>query len=181
MFGVAFNPSDNLLASTSGDERVILWALRGDPRLGRSAHTIPRASSSNVAFSRNGRTVAFVDSFGSIILWDLKAGKSTARFGERVTALDFSADGTQLAAVRRDGVLSVWNVSTSQPFGSRFKLGDEQFWAVRFSDDGKRIAVGGNEVVLVWDVTARRRRSRHSVTNRRIASGASHSAPMDEC
>jgi WD40 repeat protein len=97
--------------------------------------------------------VAFVDSFGSILLWDLKAERSTARFGERVTALDFSKDGKQLAAVSRDGVLSLWDVSSAQPFGSQFKLGDERFWGVRFDDDGKRIAVGGDAVVLVWDAT----------------------------
>ena len=49
---------------------------------------------------------------GNVKLWEVATGQETCSFdaGSReVTGLGFGADGTQLAALGRDGVIKLWN------------------------------------------------------------------------
>lgn len=63
--------------------------------------------------------------------------------------LDFSPDGTTLAAAGYYGRILLWDVSTREPAGS-IEAG-EQIVSLCFSNDGRHLATGGNQLKL-WHV-----------------------------
>jgi RNA polymerase sigma factor (sigma-70 family) len=72
---------------------------------------------------------------------------------------DFSPDGRQVAVANRDHMIELWDVETgkrgwaSKPGGRppRGPLGEEPYYQLIFSSDGRRIGVTGNTVALVLD------------------------------
>lgn len=114
-------------------------------------------------FSPNGKLLAAASvRENQIKIWDLKSReakltitpRSTVRFGvERLgnpECIDFSPDGTLIAAGCRNSTIQVWNVETGKLV--RFFHCDEEVPQVAFSPDGKQIAAGGGRKLYVWNV-----------------------------
>lgn len=82
-------------------------------------------------------------------------GDSRFRVWEQVAGLDFSPDGRLLAAAAYLGPGVVWNVETGEPLAWLDSQAAQH--SIRFSPDGKRLAVSSKVSVDVWDTNDWRR------------------------
>src|SRR5262245_35930198 len=127
---IAFSPDSRLLVTnTSGPipaglgaadsgqqmDTLRLWEIAS----GTELLLLPGGNSSvrAVAFSRDGRVLAFSGPSQDIRLWDLRRGKEVRRltgFAADVTSLAFSPDGSRLVSGLSDSTLLVWDLAEIQ-------------------------------------------------------------------
>lgn len=126
VFCCAWHPTEEVLASGSGDSTVRLWDLR------RSSVT----DEHDCRILCNPRLVD--DEFGSIEDRD-------------VTTLEWSTDGTLLATGCMDGVARLW--TRDGVLKHSLEAHTESIFSLRFDDTGQRIVTGSyDKSVSVWDV-----------------------------
>jgi WD40 repeat protein len=154
---VAFSPDGRMLATSSVDRTVRLWAAAS----GREIATLTGHTDAvhGIAFSPDGKLLASGSQDGTVKLWDLGARRETATLQshkEAVIAVAFSPDGTYLASCGQDSPIRLWDVASRREAG--IFRGSRGVWhALAFSPDGKWLANGTPEgPVQLWDVTSRR-------------------------
>lgn len=111
----------SLVLSGSDDKMARLWDIRSGScaQLLRGNHS----SVCSVACSHDGRLAATGTENGSVLVWDLVAGKSLVTLqghvqGFSVHSLAFSADSTALASGSADCTMRVWDVTSLSSFSS---------------------------------------------------------------
>jgi WD40 repeat protein len=112
------------------------------------------------AFTADDRMMSTGDADGTLILWDIR-GERPVRLGPPVTAsgallgLEFSSDGRALAATRSGGTVELWDVTVSSAprVVGRPVPAPEHMTHVRFSPDGRVLALGSQSMVELWDVS----------------------------
>ena len=109
----------------------------------------------NVAISPNAKLVASGDDNGVIKLWDAKTGENIHSFTHLGTiwSLAFSPDSTVLASGSLAETVRIWNVSDSKEFDY---LTDVLVNSITFSPDGKLLAIGTNDKIILWDIIAKK-------------------------
>lgn len=164
---MAFSPDGHLLA-IGGHSGVSLK----DTASWETLHTLrnPINCICHLAFSPDGQMLASAGHEGKTIqLWDLNSGEELRTLEmptNRVHDLAFSPDGLVLAATGYsvhssgntywpiyDDIVVLWEVETWQLLNSF----DPEFWGVSslaFSPDGQILAVGGYDVIGLWDTVS---------------------------
>ncbi len=166
---LAFAPDGNTLA-TGGDDAVWLWGVTTGPR---ETIKTDRGVSGRVAFSPDGKTLAWLNSGGGdssgVQLRDQATGK-VRTFGREdkaeARALGFSADGKTLAVLAvvsnesvqdgksvavRNETIQLWDITA----GKVTRTLKEQAAGVRevaFHPDGKQLAAARGKSVVIWDL-----------------------------
>ncbi len=120
--GLTFAPDGKTLASTStGDQTVKLWEVgsHGAGPRGLLLHTLPGHADQSrcVAWSPDGRTLAYCSSDKAIWLWDVEENRCrTVLHGHtaNVYGMAFTPEGTRLLSGSADGTLCVWDVESRQ-------------------------------------------------------------------
>lgn len=117
IYATQFSPDGSLLATGSTESTVNVWSvnggafeLSGDPiRTARGVYAL--------AFSPDKQTLAIGDASGYVYLWNVTWRQEIARLKHinKVTALSFSLDGSQLAVSSLKNV-SVWNTQNIPQF-----------------------------------------------------------------
>lgn len=99
------------LASAGSDRKILFWNMAE----GKVVHSnVSETLVRSLAMSPDGRFVAAGGEDGLIQLWEVLAGKPTAKLKEStewVLCLAFSPDGKQLAAGYFDGSIRAWDVA----------------------------------------------------------------------
>jgi RNA polymerase sigma factor (sigma-70 family) len=106
---LAFAPDGRLLASTGHhNEPLAFWEVA----TGKKLFNLPCAPKGVVAFSPDGKTIAWASQDDSIYLWEIASKQVRHKFAGRAEALAFSPDGrTLLTDSWMDATALVWDVT----------------------------------------------------------------------
>jgi WD40 repeat protein len=160
---VAFLPDGRGLVSGDSDGNTIVWDTgRMRPLAGH------RAQVRGLAFSPNGRTLASGSLDSNLTLWDTATGEPVAPpltdHPKSVFNLAFSPDGRHLASVGAGRWVILWEqpdelaagAAAGEPVGYGLDGHTGQVYSVAFSPDGKTLATGSRDrVIILWDVDSR--------------------------
>jgi WD40 repeat protein len=163
---LAFGPDDKVLASSGGDNVIILWDLSDlshPMQLGASltAHSDEVMS---VAISPDGRILASSSLDNTIILWDVhdpfhptQLGQPIDTHAEAIYSVQFSPSGEILAGGGEHNTVLLWNINDpSHPVqvGESLEVNDDYVYRIVFSPNGKILASGsGDSSIIIWDVS----------------------------
>src|SRR5262249_21894784 len=113
-------------------------------------HTQPVWS---VAWGAEGKRLVSADEGGTVKVRDAEGQVITTLRGHTkgVNHLAFSPDGKRLATASLDGTCKVWDTDTWKKVGSLPATDGKSFEAVAWSRDGKLLAAGDDEEVIVWN------------------------------
>jgi WD40 repeat protein len=118
----------------------------------------------SVAFSPDGKLLAFGDDSGTLRIWDV-AGKrelfSASDHSATLNALAFSPDGTMLASVGKDGRLILragsgrGNAASWEQVRAVTQKGPAALTTVAFSPDGRQVVIGNADGdAMAYDVAS---------------------------
>lgn len=142
------SPDGKLLASVDSTGTIVIWHISSGLQL--RSFSVPSAWTGSVAFSPDGRSLAYGYSRG-IKLWDVNSGKEFPDFGEGESSnIAFSPDGRSIASVDTEGELAVWNIESKEKkilreagcYVSGGSGADRLYvyYSLAFNPDGKSIA-----------------------------------------
>ncbi|MCK9461696.1 MAG: protein kinase [Proteobacteria bacterium] len=151
---VDVHPNGARFASGGNDGAVRIWSLPdGAPVRSIAAHD---GAVRRVRFSPDGERLATVGGDGWLRVHDPATGALVSSFevgGHPVTGVDFSPDGERLAVCAFDGSLLLFDDASKLARPRRLTRGAAGLYLVRFSPDGTRVVVSGDDsVVAVWSV-----------------------------
>jgi hypothetical protein len=119
-----------------------------DPAAGNAAILPPKVSVKIAAINHDGGSVAVAGERG-VAVWDARTGaKLLARDGGRF--LGFSSDGREAAIAGAPGV-ELHRLAGGDPAVLR---GEYRAHALRWSPDGRRVAIAAGNQLAVWDLAA---------------------------
>ncbi len=154
IYKMAFSPDSSMLVSVGSYDRGIrIWRM-SDGRLRRAI----RAPSPvwSVSVSTDNKTLATGLDNSTIMLWDIRSGKSTKTMtghSARVRSVAFGPNGKRLISGSDDNRLRLWNLSTGKTIRAYLCGGD--IYTLGFSPDGKTLAGGCTDrTVRVWDASS---------------------------
>ncbi|XRM40201.1 hypothetical protein ABZX51_003521 [Aspergillus tubingensis] len=150
---IAFSPDNRLIATASWDHKVIIW----DASTGKDLQTLHGHTNvvCAVAFSADSKILASASWDETVHLWDVRIGEQlqTLQCESTVTAVVFSPDCQHISSAYADCV-TIWNSTTGQ-MQSNPKLHSSSLNVIAFSPDGKLIAAGSDDgLVILWGVDA---------------------------
>jgi len=108
----------------------------------------------NLAASPDGKYVAVASSIG-IYIFDSQNLKLKTFIDTRswMTTLDFSPDGSALAAGDRDGLIRLWHTDSWQEFENTYSGHTQSILDLAFSPDGSKLAsIDRNERLIQWSL-----------------------------
>jgi WD40 repeat protein/serine/threonine protein kinase len=153
---VAFRPDGRVALTGARDWRIRLWDVATGRQLGQTMWH--RAPLTQWALSPDGRALLTGSWDGTARVWDLETASllhaPMPHWGE-IHAVAFSPDGRLLLTAGHEPAARLWRFAPRKearpPF---FKEGE--IYSAAFSPDRRRVALGGEKEVTVWDLASGR-------------------------
>ena len=148
VWGIAFSPDGQIIASTSWDNTIKLWSRDGKELKTLTGHNKEVWS---VAFSPDGQTIASASGDNTVKLWsrDGTLLKTLQGHGDVVYGVAFSADGQTIASASGDNTIKLWDKE-----GTLVKTLEGHkaaVWGVAFSPDSQTLASASwDKTVKIW-------------------------------
>ncbi|WP_026073174.1 WD40 repeat domain-containing protein [Nodosilinea nodulosa] len=153
--GIAFitenQESDRQKLVVAGENGVAqIWDLTGNQV---DKISISQEEVKKTFLSPNGLRIAVFKSDGFLEMWDVISEKLIISINlqqEDILDISISPDNQNIATVDSNGETKIWNLArktatlTLERQDNRYK--------VKFSSDGQSVAVGGDEIVELWDL-----------------------------
>jgi len=135
----AFSPDGRFLATASEvyDPTLSVWDTGSARKLAEL--TLPETPVSRLAFSPDGRTIAFEPTTGSLSVWQWKDETGARAIGPG-RGLAFDPVQNRLGYVR-DAAVWFWDLAGRAQPVEAFQLDGETLYRLAFSPDGKFLAV----------------------------------------
>ncbi len=151
IWGVAFSPDGQMLATGNWDNQVYLWDVgSGNQQLICSGHTDKIWS---VAFHPQGNLLASGSDDQTIKLWNSRTGECIRTFTGHtsyVRSLAFAPGGEWLFSGSGDRTIRQWDVNTGQCV-QVLQEHTAGVWSIALSDDGRLLASGGDDLTIrLW-------------------------------
>ncbi|XP_028042813.1 POC1 centriolar protein homolog A-like [Bombyx mandarina] len=135
-----YNPNDQQIATSSLDNSVLLWDLRGTMRSYRfQGHD---EAVMDVTFSSSGKYMASASRDKTVRIWVPTVTGSTGMFkahSQTVRSVQFSSDGSKIITASDDKVVKLWSTHKHK-FISSFVGHTNWVRCARMSNDGSIIA-----------------------------------------
>lgn len=158
---LAISPVDMLLATTTHDDKMILWDLI----TGEHSHILERDRDRGglvrMVFSPDGATLACVGFFGATSLWNTKTWKKMHIFGITFSesySFAFSPESSLFALNQHFNSIGIYQTNTAKQ-QQRLNGHSDTIQTISFSPDMRSIASGSRDGTLrVWDVATGKNR-----------------------
>lgn len=162
---LAFSPDGQTLASAIGHEAEMIPPQIGieiDIKLwnidtGEVAATFRGHGKdiTSLAFSPDGKTLASSGKDSKVLLWNVATGRNTmllTEHDENVFYIGFSPDGKTIATGSWDDTVKLWDATIGSLKNTIIEKGFVGVSSVAFSPKDSTIAVGGHDIIRLWDL-----------------------------
>jgi WD40 repeat protein len=164
---VAFSPDSQTLALAGNGKLRLVNVANGKEKLLRETDS---GNIKALAFSPDGRTLAFGSDDQTVRLWNLSSGQERRySHGAPIDCLAFSPDGTMVASGGKDETVKFWEVSWQADAAALRHPGPVT--AVAFSPDGSLIATRSADTVTLWRVTEQRAAASLKISTGKVRAG----------
>jgi WD40 repeat protein len=181
VLSVAFSPDGKYMASAGGEGTVRLWDTKTLQALGQPLQGQEGAAMIAVFIPDNKRLIAVSER--AIHRWSLPGREALGilRLNQALslsqTSVALRSDGLQLALLRADGTIQLWDLRSGLPLSEALPqnevlhTGFPAWGTLAFSPDGKRLASRGSQKrVRIWDVdTTHWRSTACGIVNRNLS------------
>ncbi|MBK8784597.1 MAG: WD40 repeat domain-containing protein [Anaerolineales bacterium] len=146
-----FSIEANRVADIPRTTNILLDGALARPELSQYLH------GTSVAYSPDGKMLAFSDTYGNILLWDVTIKKIIGLpfkgHTEKVWSIVFSPDNKTLASVDTENNIFLWNLTTHQALRSPIVEDTDRISTIVFSPDSKTLLSGTwEDTIKFWDV-----------------------------
>lgn len=146
---IGFSPDGSIMLTYGSERNCKVWDSRTGRLLGTIEHDVPLRIAPAIASS--GGRAAICDENGGVRVFECHPNRWFTRLGvgaRTFHSVQFSRDGSMIGAVSADGMLSLWDASDQALLWSR-SLTHGSLETLCFAPDGRTLAVGGEEGVVV--------------------------------
>lgn len=146
---IGFSPDGEVMLTYGSERNCKVWDSRTGQLLGTIEHDVLLRIAP--AISSTGGFVAICDENGGVRIFECHPNGWFTRLGigaKTFHSVQFSRDGSRIGAVSADGMLSLWDASDRALLWSRL-IAHGSLEAMCFAPDGRTLAVGGEEGVVV--------------------------------
>ncbi|MBA2541014.1 MAG: protein kinase, partial [Deltaproteobacteria bacterium] len=143
--GIAVAPDGSRIAFGGANHVLRIWNAGTRETIDLAGHTAPIT---HAVWSPNGALIASVDEAKRAWLWDASTRRGVSLQGRAMSMLEFSPDGTRLAAPADDQGVRVWDVASGT-----MTLLPTQPWVgwIGFASDGRLAGISSDGMIRIWE------------------------------